>query len=429
LCLGLSLQNALAPELTFVSRPVRYPRTLDVAPSYLWKLSGEAAALLTVRVSKTQGRAPKPSGGVELAYRESLCVRAASGEKGVATGFGLRLGNSRFDYGVLLHKLGLSHLLSFTQRFGYTPKELEDSIRKGIRKLNRGEAQGLARTYVRAAELKLGRDDLAGAVNDLEAAALWDPEDPEIPKRVENARGRMEAVLKSRMAENTAALARQEYSKGNVLASRQYWRTVLESEPAHDEARRQLEAIDRRLSQEERGALEDVRRRQRALLLEELARNAAVLMERGQPRKALAVLEDAPAEARQDPKLRTLEARARERLRASASSELERARGLAAAGEHSAALKALEAVLREAPRDAQALQLAEECRAAAGRSVSDEDRKKMERLYYQAVELYLKGSFQQARTLVEQVAEIDPASDSARKLKEKVDAALNLETR
>ena len=125
---------------------------------------------------------------------------------------------SRFDYGVLLHKLGLSHLLSFTQRFGYTPKELEDSIRKGIRKLNRGEAQGLARTYVRAAELKLGRDDLAGAVNDLEAAALWDPEDPEIPKRVENARGRMEAVLKSRMAENTAALARQEYSKGNVPA-------------------------------------------------------------------------------------------------------------------------------------------------------------------------------------------------------------------
>ncbi|MFA5139709.1 MAG: hypothetical protein WC728_10795 [Elusimicrobiota bacterium] len=393
--LGAAIQNVWAPELTFVRRPVSYPRTLDVSPAYLLRLSDELAALLAVRVSKTDGRGIVPSGGAELSYRDFACLRVGDGEKGVSTGFGLRLGNSSFDYAVLMHELGLSHIFSFTQRFGHTQAELEASIRKGIRKLNRGEAQRLAKAYVRSAELKLKQDDLTGAVRDLEVAGLWDPDDPDIPQRIAQTQSRMDGLLRERLVESTAAMAREEFAKGNTLASRQYWRAVLETAPDHAEAKERLSAIDRQLSAEERSALESMRVKQLELARGQTLDNAEALLKKGQSRQAVALLEQALLRDPEHSKARALLEEARAAVKAAAEAEAARAKA-------------------PAPEKV---------------ALSDEQRRNMERLYYRAVEFYLNGRYAEARALVDQVMAIDPASDSALKLRDKVDAALRLEKR
>ena len=393
--LGAAVQNVWAPELTFVRRPVSYPRTLDVSPAYLLRLSEDIGALLAVRVSKTAGRGLVPSGGAEVSYRDFAFLRLGDGEKGVSTGFGLRLGNSSFDYAVLMHELGLSHIFSFTQRFGHTQAELEASIRKGIRKLSRGEAQRLAKAYARSAELKLKQDDLAGAVKDLEVAGLWDPDDPEIRQKTAEIQSRMDALLRARLVDSTAAMAREESAKGNVLASRQYWRAVLEAAPDHAEAKERLSDIDRQLSEDERKALDALRLKQVELARQQAVESALTLLKKEQPKQAALLLEQALLRDPEHAEARKLLDEARVRVKAAADAEAARAK----------------------------------IRVGEKAALSDEQRRNMERLYYRAVELYLGGRFQEARTLVDQVMAIDPSSDSALKLRDKVDAALKLERR
>lgn len=421
--LGLAVQNLWAPELTFISRPVRYPRIIDFSPAARWELPGGAAAVASVRVSKTEDRSMSASGGLEFDYRGMGTVRLGIGEKGLSTGIGAALGNTRFDYGVLLHDLGLSHVLSFSQRFGHTPAELEAAIRKGIRKFSRSEARRLAKTYVRSAELKLRGDRLAEALKDLEAAALWDPEDADIPGRVRRVRERLERSLRARMVANAAALARREFESGNFIASRQYWRSVLETDPANAEAAAFVSRINARLSEEQRRSIEELRRKEEDLKAREHRAAAKGLMDEGKLKQAVDVLEKSAASSKEDDEARMLLEKARKRFEESIRSRLAQAKAHSSGGRHELALKLVETVLADAPENQEALRVKSVCRAALSRVLNPEARKKVERLYYRAVEQYLKGNFKQADAWVDQVLRIDSTSESARKLKAKIDAA------
>ncbi|MBI5244037.1 MAG: hypothetical protein HY922_10235 [Elusimicrobia bacterium] len=424
--LGLALQNAVAPEITFVRRPVSYPRALDIAPAYRWRFSQDAGALAVLRLSKISGRGWSPSGGVELDFKEFSFVRVGMQDKGMSTGIGLRLGNTSFDYATLLHEMGLSHTVTFTQRFGQTPEELAAAIRKGIRKLSRSEAKRLAKTYVLSAENKLRADDLPGAIKELEIAALWDPENPEIPKRIEEIRSRLESALSRRIIDASAALARKELDQGNLLSSRQYWRSVLELDTQNAEAKEALGGIDRRLSEDERRSAEALQAKGRELTAQRRRTAILELLTRGRMREALVKAEEAARMSPEDPEAVALREECRKRLQESLRSRLEEVRRLAGACRHVEALKIIESVLADDPGSAEAAQLKTASIAPLRKEISPETRQKLEKLYYQAVELYLKEKFDEAKSLVQQVLEVDPASESALKLQGKVDAALRI---
>ena len=96
---------------------------------------------------------------------------------------------------------------------------------------------------------------------------------------------------------------------------------------------------------------------------------------------------------------------------------------LSAAGNHSGALRSVEAALRKVPDEPGLSERAAALRASVQMALTPEKRKEFEQLYYRAVEQYLKGGYQAADALTDELLKIDPSSEPAKTLKDKISAA------
>lgn len=103
------------------------------------------------------------------------------------------------------------------------------------------------------------------------------------------------------------------------------------------------------------------------------------------------------------------------------SSRLERARKLMEqqVGKLKPTLQVLEKTLQEFPSPPKAP--AEIPRAEKPIPISPERRKRAEKLYYQAVDAYLKADYPKAKGLLEETLEINPLSVGTRQLLEKIE--------
>jgi tetratricopeptide (TPR) repeat protein len=99
---------------------------------------------------------------------------------------------------------------------------------------------------------------------------------------------------------------------------------------------------------------------------------------------------------------------------------------LIAARDFQGALKKLEAGLREDPGSRRLVELAAGVRGQLSQSVTPQQRKHVEQLYFRAVERYLAGQYETAGKLADEVLTADPGNEAARALKDKVDAAQRL---
>ncbi|MBI4376305.1 MAG: hypothetical protein HY549_07625 [Elusimicrobia bacterium] len=422
--LAATWHNALAPRLRFVSEPVRYSRVLSLSPAFSWRLSSDWKSLLTARFYQVQDENWQMSGGAELQYGKLAAVRAGMQDKGLSTGLGLRLGNTQIDYAVLLHQLGLVHIISLTQRFGHTAEELEETIRRGITQLNRGQAVRLARAYYQKAEGELQQGRIGDALRDLEAAALLDPGNRSITDKIRQANTQWDQSLKKQMVERNMSLAREQAAQGRLLASLQYWRSVLELDGSHPEAMSQIAKLERALSQEERQRLDSMRKAQSAIDIKQALLPAQAHLSRNNFRLARSETERVRRIYPDNAELRDFEKDLNRRARDYVAESLKEADRLVNLKEHGQALKLLTAALREEPEHQGLSEKAAQIRALLSEQASPDRRKEIEQLYYRAVEQYLKGQYQNADKLVDQVLTLDPSSEAGAKLKEKVQAAL-----
>lgn len=424
LSVGLSVQNLVAPRLTYVSSPVAYPRVVDFSPAYLWKLPGGTRALTALKFSKTQNESLLVSGGVEFQYLRLLALRLGVQDKGLSTGVGVRLGNSSFDYAAQFGDFGVGSLFTFTQRFGQTPEELEETIRRGIQQLSYSSGARLSKAYLAKAEEELRRDRVQEALRDLEAASLLDPRNGEIRAKINEVTSRWDESLRRQMVERTAALAREQDRQGNMLASRQYWRSVLELDYGNAEAKRELARIDQELSVEERTRLEGLRQAQSATEIALALAQASTFLTRGMLRSAKLEAEKALKRFPGNAQVEGFSEQVRQQTKELVKTKLAEADAFAAAKDYSSALRALDAVLREVPEEPALTEKAAELRALVQKSITPERRREFEQLYYRAVEQYLKGEYKAADALADELLKIDPASEQARTLKDKIQAAL-----
>ncbi|MBI5241469.1 MAG: hypothetical protein HY926_13435 [Elusimicrobia bacterium] len=420
---ALAVHNLVAPKLTYISEPVSYPRVVDLAPSYLWRAAGGWAVLTTLRLRQVAGDGLSPSGGVEFQRGRLAALRLGADGGGFATGAGLRLGNTQFDYTARVRDLGVSHLVTFTQRFGRTREEIEETIRKGISELTRAEGVRLARAYIEKAEAEVREERVADALRDFEAAALLDPENASIRKRIDEVSSRWDETLRRQMVQRTAGQARAQFEQGNFLASRQYWKTVLEIDAANAEAAAALARIDQVLSRDERARLDDLRRAQSDAESRQAMAVAQSYRERGSLRAARLEAEKASQRFPGDGAVLAFLAKVRleiSEFTARQAAEVER---LSGAGDFAGALKAVEAALREEPGDLKLSERAVVLRGQLRKAVGPEERKRIEQLYYRAVEQYLRGDYAAASKLAAEVLERDPSYDAGRVLKDKIEAA------
>lgn len=424
LSVGVAVANLVAPKITFVSDAVSYPRVIDVSPAYLWTFSRGLGALTAFKLSKTANESLAVSAGVELQYQRLLALRVGMRDQALTTGVGVRWGNTSFDYAASLGDLGVGSLFTFTQRFGQTPEELEETIRSGIRKLSYAEGARLSKAYLAKAEDELRRDRIQEALRDLEAASLLDPRNGEIRAKINRTTAKWDETLKNQMIERSAALAREQDRQGNLLASRQYWRGVLELDREHAEAARELARIDRDLSVEERTRLEGLREAQSAGEIALALAQASTFLTRGQLRQALLEAEKArkrfPGNAQVTGFLEQVRRQSRELVKV----KLTEAEAFASVKNYADALRSVESALKEVPDDASLAERAASLRALVQKGLTPEKRKEFEQLYYRAVEQYLKGGYKTADALADELLKIDPSSEPARTLKDKIQAAL-----
>ena len=422
--LGLMVANLVAPKITFVSSAVSYPRVIDVSPAYSWKLGAGLSTLTALKFSKAQNESLAVSGGVELQYQKLLALRLGVRDEALSTGIGVRFGNSSFDYAASLGDLGVGSLFTFTQRFGQTPEELEETIRNGIRKLSYAEGTRLAKAYLAKADEELRRDRVQEALRDLEVASLLDPQNGEIRAKINYTTAKWDEALKRQMIERSAALAREQDRQGNLLASRQYWRGVLELDREHAEAARELARIDRDLSVEERTRLEGLREAQSAGEIALALAQASTFLTRGQLRPAQLEAEKALKRFPGNAQVTGFIEQVRRQERELVKTKLAEADAFAAARNYPDALRSIEAVLREVPDEPGLADKAAALRGQVQKALTPEKRKDFEQLYYRAVEQYLKGGYKTADALTDELLKLDPSSEPAKTLKDKIAAAL-----
>jgi len=421
--MALAVHNLIAPKLTYACEPVSYPKVVDLAPAYLWRAADGWAVLATLRLRSISGAGLSPAGGVELQRGKFAALRLGANADGFASGVGLRLGNSRFDYTARIQDLGISHLVTFTQRFGHTREEIEETIRKGISELTRSEGVRLARAYLEKAEAEVKEERIADALRDFEAAALLDPENGAIRRRIDEVSSRWDETLRRQMVARTAAQARLQFEQGNFLASRQFWKTVLEMDAAHGEAAAVLARIDQVLSRDERIRLEELRRAQSDAESRQAMAVAQSYRERGSLRAARLEAEQASARFPGDGTILAFLAKVRQENADFSARKIAESERLAGSGDYAGALKAVEAALREDPGDLKLSEKAVLLRGQIRKSVTPEERKRIEQLYYRAVEQYLRGDYATAAKLAAEVLDRDPSYDAGRVLKDKIEAA------
>lgn len=439
LTFGLLVQNIVAPKLTFKTVPQEYPRMVDASAAYTWGSPRGLNAVSALRLANVDGEGTRVAGGVELWADRSLAVRFGSNGDGWSTGFGVRLGNLHIDYAALLADLGTSHQVTLRLQFGQTREELEELIQRGIQKVTKEEARRLARAYVRSAEQDMAENNYPKAISDLEAAALWDPEDPAIALRFQEVLAQVEQTVQRQIVERTTLLAEQQFKRGNWVASQTQWKSVLDVDANNPRAREALARIEQLLAERaQREEAQAAERDSQRLRVETARKDALDFVRRGEKalaqgrardaaELALAAFKALPGLAEAEDLRTRAEA---ERVR-SVQRGINEGERLAQDKHFDKALAAFEAVLIDDPHNARAREGIEKLRESmrARPPLSAESRKVIEKTYYLAVDAYLKGRTGDVQRHLDEIFKLDPDDENARKLKDKMDATLKLENK
>lgn len=423
LSIGVVVQNILQPAVTLVSRAAPFPMVIDIAPAYTRGIGQDLKATLAARTNYFGGRL-HPAGGAELWYLNKFALRAGMEAKGISIGAGARLANYQFDYAILLHEIALSHIISFSLKFGMTGPERAEEIRQGMKKLDQEEAQRLARSYYLEGLNSAKEGNLTAAIGNLEKSDLLDPSNKQVEGKLEELKAKLALQLNRQLAETSVILARQQYQQGNILVSLEYWKAVLQVDPANEEAGQAIETIKSRLGSQETETLARAQKDIKSVLVSQFLTKAQGLREQGLLAEAAAEVSKALMADSENEQAKFLLAELNQAMKEkvdqlSAQAALEDEKK-----DFQASVAAYQAILQMAPASPGINEKLKTARAAVSVKVRPELKKEADRLYYVAVDQYLKKQYQESSTTLSRIFELDPGNEGASKLKAKLEAVL-----
>lgn len=418
---GAVVRNLARPSLKLVSGGIRFPSALDLSVSGGRRLGDRFSANLGAGVVKYERQAAGLSLGAELLYGRTAALRLGISGDGFSSGVGLRSGNYSLDYAVLTHEVALVHTVSLAVRFGITSEELEEYITRGISRYNREDASKLAAAYARQAEIMRKEGNLVQAIKTLETANLWDPANSEIEGRIAAYGSEMDAALTRTAVERNLAMADRYLANDDLLAAREYLSSVLDLTPSNAAVSARIAEIDKRLDEKERRSLEKAKRREAAERSAALLKKASAHLRKEEYSMAVSAAEKALKLNPEDAAAANSLARiARQGLEISLRGRLEEIDKLCLGGDYAKAMKVRASVLRDDPANKEAEAKGRLCGPAEPRKPGGEDRKKIEKLYYMAVDAYLKNNLKTASAQVREILALDPGNEAARKLEGKI---------
>jgi len=417
---GLSVHNVLKPKILLVSREVVYPSGICFSSHYTQKIFKDIKAIGSIGVSKYENQGARFSFGGELSYTDTAFLRFGKTENGFSSGIGLKMGNYVLDYSAIFHELSPIHTISLTTRFGITADELEDLIKEGIKKFDRESASKLAGVYVQQAEVFYKDKKYIQAVKALENAVLLEPFNKEISNKLKSFKQEMDRNLNLGMIEKNRSLAIEYFESGDYITSRQYWQSVLEIDPENSQAKEYIEKIDMKMTEMEKEHL----KRQAE---EELSKKVALLREEATGLLKSEKYSQAILKAK---KILTISPDNKEALsiisiaengiKLSIEKRLKEALSLCEKKDIKEGLKIIESILKDFPDNKEANEGANFCKISWKVEISPQDQKKIEQLYYMAVDSYLKGKYKDTQKYIDEIYKIDPLNENTKNLEEKL---------
>lgn len=421
--LGLVVRNIMKPSVTLVSKAVTFPRVIDVSPAYALPVGKDFKTLLAARSNYYASRF-HPGIGSEFRYLEKFAIRAGLEAKGLSLGAGAQFTNYQFDYAVLMHEIEASHMISFSLKFGMTGPERAEQIRRGMKRLDQEEARSLARSYYLEGLNSAKEGNLAAAIGNLEKSDLLDPSNKQVEGKLEELKAEAARQFSSQISESSVILARQQYQQGNILISLEYWKAALQVDPANEEARQAIETIKSRLGTQEQEMLARAQKEILDVQVSQFLARAQSFREQGLLAEAVAEAKKALAADGANERTKTLLAELDqatrekvEQLSAQAALEDEKK-------DFKASVAAYQAILQMAPAAPGISEKLKAARSAVHIKIKPELKKEAERLYYVAVDQYLKKQYQESSRTLSRIFELDPGNEGALKLKAKMEAAL-----
>jgi len=421
--IGVVVQNIMPPSITLVSQGVSFPRVVDVAPAYTRAIGKDLGATLAARTNHYGGRF-HPAGGLELRYLNKFAVRSGMEAKGISLGAGAQLANYQVDYAILLHELAPSHIISLSLKFGMTGLERAEEIRRGMKKLDQEEGKRLARSYYMEGLNSAKEGNLTAAIGNLEKSDLLDPANKQVEGKLAELKSEYALQLNRQMAETSVILARQQYQQGNILVSLEYWKAVLQVDPANEEAKLAIETIRSRLGSQETETLARAQRDIIDVQVSQFLTKAQGLREQGLLVGSLAEARKALEADSGNERVKTLIAELDQAMREKVD-QLSREAALEdERKDFKASVAAYQAILQMAPASPGINEKLKTARAAVSVKVKPALKKEAERLYYVAVDQYLKKQYPESSKTLSRILELDPGNEGASKLKAKLEATL-----
>lgn len=417
LSLGVNLQNIMAPKLKLKQTPDRYPVTAKFGGSYTFNqvLSRHKDKLsLSVEIDySTFSQYFLNCLGLEYWIVPSFAIRLGKDKHNDLTfGFGGEYGGIQLDYALVNHELGLNHRFSLTYRFGYLgeAKYSEEAIKK---KINEYYLKGV--DYYDAGKYSL-------ALTEWEKALIWNPSDENIQKRMEEANKQLETIVNKKLLEERIEKAYRFYEEGKLVESLEQWKEVAKLDPANIRAKEYIDKINGRLDKEDQQIYLEREKEKEILTIANYLNKGEEYYNNGKYKEAIAewqkILEINPGHLQAKREISQAENKLKEAIKNHFAKGVEFYNNK----QTSEAIRELNEVLSYDPGNKNAQDyLAKAKEEAQQIKISKKvDQKKINTLYYQSADLYLKGNYGDSIEILNQILSLDPANENALKLLSKV---------
>jgi len=415
--LGIGFKIANLIPLTF--KDDKYPLILSFGSSYEVDYKKINNLILSLGIEKYGTLSPNIKFGFEYNPINFVSLRFGYSDE-ISFGWGLNYKNFNFNYALLFHPLGNNQRIDLVYSWGGFEKEGISSFTMRLTKKRAKEYWKKGLKYYNEGKYEL-------ALAEWDKALIWEPANSEIEEKVKEVSSKLEELVTRKLIEKYLTDAYSFYSKGKLKDSLKAWEEVLLLDPGNLRAKEYIEKIKNKLSEEERRkVLEELEIKKKAKITS-LIREGQKLYEKKKFKKAILVWRKV---FKYDPKNDKAVAKikkAKNAIDTVFTKYVSIGREKYQKNNFSEAIKYLRLALKY-KKDKNTENILEQAKLKikSQKKIGRAVRKKLEKLYFKAADLYLKQDYAGSKKILDEILNIDPTDENAIKLKEKVEATLEL---
>ncbi len=332
-------------------------------------------------------------------------------------GTGLNIKRYKIDLGVGFMGLGASFRVSFSCYLG---KEIEKQTEmytrwKALRKAKQLYIEGL-RSY--------NEDKYVEALKLWENALIFDPENTTILTKFNEATEKLESKMRNELLGKAIGEAYSYYEKGDIISSLEAWAQVLKIDPTSIRAKDYTSKINNMLTKKQKEEYLLRVEKKKSQRIGYLISKADLAFKQRRFKDALAfwrkIKKLAPGNIQAEKNISALKKKIRELI------QYHYDKGLISfkKGQYKNAVKELKQVVYYQPHYKDADDLLKKATKKVKSSLVTKKEKAIDKLYYEAADLYLKGKYKETVEILQKLLEIDPTNENAIKLLNKAKSVL-----